>query len=130
MSKKLLLAIGAVASIAAADAFAAEKKIVTLQRTPIQVVEFPEGYTTTTAHATLPPGCSGRHTHPGIDVGYVLEGDIILKIDGKPDQVFKAGQSFVTLPGIVHEACTDGGFKIMSTYVMERGKPLATQVPQ
>lgn len=129
MSKKFLAALGALAAIAAANALAAEKKIVTLARTPIQVVDFPEGYTTTTAHATLAPGCSGRHTHPGIDVGYVIEGDITLKIDGKPDQIFKAGQSFVTMPGIVHEACTAAGFKIMSTYVMERGKPLATQVP-
>ena len=30
--------------------------------------------------------CAGRHTHPGIETSYILEGEATLKIDGQPDQ--------------------------------------------
>ena len=101
----------------------------TLTRTPINGVDFPAGYTTTVALAEMPAGCSGRHTHPGIDIGYVVAGDITVKIDGQPDLTVKVGQTFSTPANVVHEACSETGFKIMSTYVMERGKPLVTPVP-
>jgi hypothetical protein len=48
-----------------------------------------------TAIAEVPAGvCAGRHIHPGIESGYVLEGDVVLKLEGKPEQTFKAGQWF------------------------------------
>ncbi|MBI4247284.1 MAG: cupin domain-containing protein [Candidatus Rokubacteria bacterium] len=33
----------------------------------------------------IPAGArSGNHTHPGEEVGYVLEGTLVLTVDGKP----------------------------------------------
>jgi quercetin dioxygenase-like cupin family protein len=63
-----------------------------IKRTVIRTFDYPPGYTTITGIVELAPKtCSGRHTHPGIDSGYVMEGDFVLKMDGKPEQTFKVG---------------------------------------
>jgi len=98
-----------------------------IKRTVIRTIDFPAGYTTVTAIVELAPGiCSGRHTHPGIDTGFVIQGDFVLKVDGKPEQTFKAGDSFETQPLVPHDACSVSGTKLIDTWVIERGKPLAS----
>ena len=101
-----------------------------IKRTVIRTIDFPAGYTTVTAIVELAPGsCSGRHTHPGIDTGYVMQGDLVLKMDGKPEQTFKAGDSFETSPFTPHDACSGSGVKLVDTWVIERGKPVASPAP-
>ena len=101
-----------------------------IKRTVLRSVDFPAGYTTVTAIVELAPGaCSGRHTHPGLDSGYVMQGDFVLKVDGKPDQTLKAGDSFETQPLVPHDACSVSGTKLIDTWVIERGKPLASPAP-
>ena len=101
-----------------------------IKRTVLRSVDFPPGYTTVTAIVDLAPGtCSGRHTHPGFDTGYVMQGDFVLKVDGKPQQTFKAGDSFETQPLVPHDACSVSGTKLIDTWVIERGKPLASPAP-
>jgi quercetin dioxygenase-like cupin family protein len=98
----------------------------TIKRTPLRTIEFPPGFNTITAIAEMSAGCIGRHTHPGIESGYVMEGDVTLKVQGRPDQTLKAGESFDTPANTVHDACTASGFKVLATYVVEKGKPLAS----
>jgi hypothetical protein len=44
-----------------------------IKRTPLQKAEFPDGYNTVSGIAEIPAGGSaGRHTHPGIEMGYLL----------------------------------------------------------
>ena len=101
-----------------------------IKRTILRSIDFPAGYTTVTAIVELGPGsCSGRHTHPGIDSGFVINGDFVLKVAGKPDQTFKAGESFETSPQVPHDGCSVSGTKLVDTWVIERGKPLASPVP-
>lgn len=101
-----------------------------IKRTVLRTFDFPAGYTTVTAIVELAPGtCSGRHTHPGVDSGFVLEGDFVLKIDGKPEQTFKPGDSFQTSPQEPHDACSVSGTKLIDTWVIEKGKPLASPAP-
>src|SRR5215469_8431150 len=101
-----------------------------IKRTVIRSIDFPAGYTTVTAIVELAPGsCSGRHTHPGIDTGFVIQGDLVLKTDGKPQQTFKAGESFETSPLTPHDACSASGAKLVDTWVIEKGKPLASPAP-
>jgi len=71
-----------------------------------------------------------KHTHPGEELGYVLEGEITLEIDGKPAAKLKAGDSFFVPPGTAHLArnAGKGAAAVVSTYVIEKGKPLATPV--
>lgn len=100
-----------------------------IKRTPLQKVDFPEGYTTVTGLAEIQPGVSaGRHTHPGIETGYVLEGETVLSIDGQGDVTMKAGDSYVIPAGIPHDAKAIGEkpVKVLGIYVIERGKPLAS----
>jgi len=126
MSKVLAIASITVLAISA-SAIAQQTGI---KRTVIRTFDYPPGYTTITGIVELAPNtCSGRHTHPGIDSGYVMEGDFVLKIDGKPKQTFKVGDSYQTLPQEPHDACSVSGNKLLDTWVMEKGKPLASPAP-
>lgn len=120
------LPIIAFALVAMTAAAAAQDGI---KRTPLQKVDFPDGFTTVTGLAEIQPGVSaGRHTHPGIETGYVLEGETVLSIDGQGDVTMKAGDSYVIPAGVPHDAKAIGEkpVKVLGIYVIERGKPLAS----
>jgi quercetin dioxygenase-like cupin family protein len=70
----------------------------------------------------------GRHTHPGEEAGYILEGTILLEQEGKPVVTLKAGQTFFIPPGTVHNATNNESApaRVLATYIVEKGKPLAT----
>jgi quercetin dioxygenase-like cupin family protein len=60
----------------------------------------------------------------------MLEGDFVLLVEGHPDKLVKAGESYQVPPGAVHDARKgERGAKVSATYVVEKGKPLATPVP-
>jgi quercetin dioxygenase-like cupin family protein len=121
----LILSFSALASVALAQQSG-------IKRTPLQKVEFPEGYHTITAIAEVPAGgAAGRHTHPGAETGYVLEGELNLLIDGQPDKVVKAGESYQIPAGVVHDAKAHGdkSLKVLGVYVVDKTKPLASPAP-
>jgi quercetin dioxygenase-like cupin family protein len=76
----------------------------------------------------VPGGHSGRHTHPGDEISYVLDGQGVLLVDGAPPRTVKAGDAFVVKAGTVHEARNDGSapLHLIDVYYVEKGKPLAT----
>ena len=83
--------------------------------------------------AMLPAGTSiGYHTHPGDESGYVLKGVLILRTRGQPDRTLKVGDSFFNPRGAVHSLATvpgqEGG-TAMSTWIVDKGQPLATPAP-
>ena len=103
-----------------------------ITRQIMQTTEFPAGYTTVTGIATIAAGsCAGQHIHPGLETSYMLEGEVILKIEGKPDQKFKAGESLQVPIAAKHDACSTGNApaKVLIVYVIERGKPIASPAP-
>jgi quercetin dioxygenase-like cupin family protein len=73
-------------------------------------------------------GSAGRHSHPGDEISYVLEGEGELRIDGEDPRRVKAGESFVIPAGTVHDALNvgKGTLKLVGVYVVDKGKPLAT----
>jgi len=73
----------------------------------------------------------GRHTHPGEEVGYVLDGTLVLWVEGRPATTIKAGDSFFVEAGRPHETANEGPTvaRILATYTVEKGKPLATPFP-
>jgi quercetin dioxygenase-like cupin family protein len=82
--------------------------------------------------AEIPAGTAiGWHSHPGDESGYVLSGNLVLKTRGKPDQALKAGDHFFNPRGAVHSLAaapgSDGG-TALSTWVVDKGKPLAEMV--
>jgi quercetin dioxygenase-like cupin family protein len=70
---------------------------------------------------------SPRHTHPGEEIIYVIEGSLEYEIDGKPAKV-KAGDVLFVPAGTVHAAKNigSGNGAELATYVVEKGKPLIT----
>ena len=71
---------------------------------------------------------SGRHTHPGEEIGYLLEGQLELKVDGQPTRILKPGDVFFIPAGVIHEGIntSSGTSKVIATYVVEKGKPVAS----
>ena len=81
------------------------------------------------ARVEVAPGAkAGRHTHPGDEISYVMEGEATLLVDGQPPKLVKAGESFVVPAGVVHDAHNNGttATKLIGVYVVEKGKPLAS----
>jgi quercetin dioxygenase-like cupin family protein len=128
MIKKILLGLTIAAFAFAGTAVAQQGGI---KRTPLQKIDFPEGYTTVTGIAEVPAGgAAGRHSHPGIETGYVLEGEVELVIDGKPPMKLKAGDSYQIPAGVIHDAkAGDKPFKVLAIYIVDKNKPLATPAP-
>ena len=64
------------------------------------------------------------------EVAYILEGTVELEIQGKPAVSKKAGEAFLIPAGTVHNAKNTGKAvaKVLGTYIVEKGKPLATPV--
>jgi quercetin dioxygenase-like cupin family protein len=77
-----------------------------------------------------PGAAAGKHTHPGEEMGYILEGTLQLEIQGKPPVTLKAGQVFFVPAGVVHDGKNvgKGSLKVLATYIVEKGKPVATPV--
>ena len=79
----------------------------------------------------LAPGVAfGKHTHPGEEIIYVLEGSLEYQIEGKPPVTLKAGDVLFIPAGTVHSARNVGSVtgSELATYIVEKGKPLLTLV--
>jgi len=79
--------------------------------------------------AEIAPGASiGRHTHFGVESGYVLSGSASMEVEGETPKLVNPGDSFVIGAQKVHDAKAVGDTpcKVLVTYVVEKGKPLAT----
>jgi quercetin dioxygenase-like cupin family protein len=76
----------------------------------------------------VPGGAAGRHTHPGEELGYIVEGELELLIDGQPPKRLKAGDVFFVPAGMIHDGKNIGSGKavVLATYVVEKGKPVAS----
>jgi quercetin dioxygenase-like cupin family protein len=73
---------------------------------------------------------SPRHTHPGEEIIYVLEGKLEYQIEGKPSVTVKPGDVLFVPAGTVHAAKNvgSGNGAELATYVVEKGKPLVVIV--
>ncbi|MDX1503098.1 MAG: cupin domain-containing protein [Thermoanaerobaculia bacterium] len=70
---------------------------------------------------TLPGGAeSGRHTQPGNEIVYILEGSVILEIDGSEPVTVAAGETFQTSAGEVHNVkntSADDAVRALAFYI-------------
>jgi quercetin dioxygenase-like cupin family protein len=71
-----------------------------------------------------------KHRHPGEEVAYVLEGTLEYQLEGQPPVTLKAGEVLFVPAGTVHTAENVGSSNAaeVSTYIVEKGKPLITVV--
>jgi quercetin dioxygenase-like cupin family protein len=130
-SKILLMTVAGVVVLALGwNSHAAQQPAVTRKVLMQQDLVIP-GYTATMVAVEIPAGGrEGKHTHPGTLVAYVQEGALDLEYEGKPTKTYKAGDTFSVEPGKVHEGVNKGNtpVKVVATFVIEKGKPLTTQV--
>jgi quercetin dioxygenase-like cupin family protein len=80
----------------------------------------------------IDPGVtSSRHTHPGEEIIYVLEGaPLEYQVEGKPSVTLKPGDVLFIPAGTIHAAKNVGNRKgaELATYIVEKGKPLLSEV--
>ena len=104
-----------------------------IKRTILSKTDRPDGkYVALLAEVEIDAGVAvPRHTHPGIESAYCLDGSAQLSIKGQPDRMVKQGDSFQVPTETVHSAkIGDRPFKLVVTYTVEKDKPLATVVPE
>ena len=73
------------------------------------------------------PGAAfARHSHPGEEIAYVLEGSLEYQFDGKAPVTLKAGDALYIPAGTIHSAKNAGSANgaELATYIVEKGKPL------
>jgi quercetin dioxygenase-like cupin family protein len=68
----------------------------------------------------------GKHSHPGEEVIYVLEGVLEYEVEGKGTVTLKAGEVLFIPAGVVHAARNNTNAKAseLATYIVEKGKPV------
>jgi quercetin dioxygenase-like cupin family protein len=95
----------------------------------------PEGAEAMTALITLPPGSPGAppHRHPGPAYGYVIKGEIVFELEGEPERVVKAGESFWEPGGdVIHyqdgNHLTDAESQFVVVMFGQPGKPMLVPV--
>jgi quercetin dioxygenase-like cupin family protein len=87
------------------------------------------GYVTIEVEAEIEAGAMvARHKHPGVESGYVLEGGLDLPVEGQPTRTLKPGDAFQVPAETPHAGGKNGDKKtrVLVTYVVEKGKPLAS----
>ena len=125
-------AICAVTGFIASEASAqgASPPVPGVKRTILSQMDGPmPGYVTINMEVEIDPGVTvARHTHPGIESSYVLEGGFELPIQGQPTRMLKAGDGFQIPVETPHAGGKPGDKKsrIAITYVVEKGKPLSS----
>jgi quercetin dioxygenase-like cupin family protein len=130
---KKLVAASIVLALVALGAHGLSAQPAAFKRTVLQKADLSTpGREVVQALVEIPGGFRpGRHTHPGEEVGYVLDGTLVLWVEGRPTITIKTGDSFFIEAGRPHETANEGPTmaRILVTYTVEKGKPLATSVP-
>lgn len=104
-----------------------------VKRTIVQKTELPDSkYVSILVIAEIPAGVTvARHTHPGIESTYVLDGEAELLVHGQPARTIKTGDGFQVPPEVPHSARTgEKATKLVITYTVEKDKPIASPAPE
>jgi quercetin dioxygenase-like cupin family protein len=81
----------------------------------IQVrVDFPAGAT------------AAAHSHPGVEIAYVLEGTFEYTLEGSAPVVLKTGESVYIPEGVNHSVrvLNNGKASELATYIVRKGEPV------
>jgi quercetin dioxygenase-like cupin family protein len=73
-----------------------------------------------------PGAVAAKHSHPGEEIIYVIEGSLEYQVEGKTPVTLKAGEVLFIPYGTAHSAKnvgTDNAAEL-ATYIVEKGKPL------
>jgi quercetin dioxygenase-like cupin family protein len=124
LSACLLLPAGSVLAQATSPPTAAGIKRTPIYKGPVAAAD----HEAVIVKIELPAGGhAARHTHPGDEISYMVDGELELTIAGQPPVRLKAGDGISIPAGKVHEARNLGSTPahLIGVYVVEKGKPLA-----
>ena len=79
------------------------------------------------ARVDFEPGvASPNHSHPGVEVAYVIEGTFEYRLEGQAPVTLSAGESLYIPAGTPHVASNigDGKASELATYIVRKGEPL------
>ena len=130
MLKKSLLAGAVTALLLASPASAQQAPLQPspIKRTPLGKVEVPgSNYEVVFGITELAGGFkSGRHSHPGLVMAYVAEGEFWYLVDGQAERIYTVGESFQLPHSAIHNEGAAGSapVKVMAVFVVEKGKPM------
>nr|WP_236056682.1 cupin domain-containing protein [Streptomyces sabulosicollis] len=95
----------------------------------------PDGAEGMTIRVAYPPGNPGLppHRHSGPAFGYVLEGEMLFELEGEPERVIRAGETFWEPGGdVIHyqdgNNRTDSWSRFLVTMFCAPGQPMLTLV--
>ena len=88
-----------------------------------------DGWQVTILELAFPPGmASPKHVHLGFILGYILEGEYRLQVEGEQEKVLSTGDVFYEAPGSIHlpsgSASTTRPARILVLAFTEKGKEL------
>lgn len=100
-------------------------------------LKVPEGASGMTLVVEWPPGDPGSppHRHSGPAFGYVMEGEVRFELEGEPERVVRAGETFWEPGGdVIHyqdgNARTDATCRFVVTMLCAPGMPMLTLVDE
>ncbi len=124
----ITLAVGAMLGLLGSRMLSAQEPLksgTVLQRTELKSTKGTEAILVL---RDLPPGGeSGKHTQSGNEIVYILEGSVILEVQGKPAATLKTGEAFQTVASEVHNVKNASGSahaKALAFYVAKTGTRL------
>jgi quercetin dioxygenase-like cupin family protein len=83
--------------------------------------------------ANFPPGSvSAKHSHPGWEYNYILQGEVTFEVEGQEPFTRKAGEGMYNPRGNTHtvrNASQTEPAQLLSVLVKEAGAPVAVNVP-
>ena len=72
-----------------------------------------------------------RHTHPGLETTYVLEGESKLSVKGQPDRPLAPGDTYGIPPELPHSLRNGGKrTRLLGGFVVEKARPLTAPAPE
>lgn len=92
------------------------------------------GRMATLIEVTIPPGPGSKpHRHPGIVLGYVLEGELRFQVEGEPERILKPGEAFYEPPLAAHlvaaSALPDKAVKFLVVVLGKKDEPITARDP-
>lgn len=108
------------------------------RRGPVFVHDLPnltmDDWQVTVSEVPYPPGRVGQmHHHAGFVLAYVLEGNVVTKISGQPERVYKTGEMFYEAPGSTHEVSRNASdtepAKLLALIFAKKGETLTMPGP-
>jgi len=131
-------ALAAVLALLAETTATAQNKPVEGNHGPVFVHDLPhltlDDWQVTVSEVPYPPGRVGQmHHHAGFVLAYVLEGNVVTKISGQPERVYKTGEMFYEPPGSTHEVSRNASetepAKLLALIFAKKGETLTMPGP-